>query len=210
MGMDIYRDLDGLFEFFHEIVACVRCEQSGHVLDTDGVGSHALKFLCILRKVVVVMYGADGIGDGSLHVGAFLLCRVDGSLKVAGIVECVEDTHDVDSVRNYLLYEVSDHIICVMPVSEHVLPAEQHLHLCMGHLFLDASEPLPRILVQEAQAGVERGTAPHLHGIVPDLIHGGQDGKHLVECHTCGDQRLMSVAEHQLIDLYFSHLHFTP
>ena len=77
VGMDIDRDADCLLEFLYEVIAGVRSEQSGHVLDAQRIRAHVLKFLRILSEVIIVVHGADGVGDGSLYMRAFLLGRVD-------------------------------------------------------------------------------------------------------------------------------------
>ena len=63
----------------------------------------------------------------------------------------------------------------IVLVAQQVLAAQEHLQLGVGHVRPDLPQPLPGILIQIAQAGVEGGAAPALHGIVARLVHGFED-----------------------------------
>ena len=153
------------------------------------------------------MHRAQGVADAALHMSAFLVGRLDGSLQVAGVVQSIEDADDVDAVGNRLLYKVLHSVICVGTVAQHILAAEQHLQLLMRQFLAQDAQTLPRILVQEADAAVERSTAPALHGEVVDLVHFGQDGAHLVHGHTGSQQRLVRITQDDLghLDRLFCH-----
>ena len=86
-------------------------------------------------------------------MGTLLVGCLDGSLQVAGVVQRVKDTDDVDAVGNGLLDEVLDGVISVGTVAQHVLAAEQHLQLLVGQLLAQDAQTLPGVLVQEADAG---------------------------------------------------------
>ena len=57
------------------------------------------------------------------------------------------------------------------------------------------AQPLPRILIQKTQAGVERGAAPALKGIVANRVENFAGGEHLLERHARGGLRLVRVAQ---------------
>ena len=86
-----------------------------------------------------------------------------GHLHVADVVERVEDAEDVDAPGVRLLDELLQDVVGVVPVADDVLPAQQHLEGGVGHLLLQLGDALPGVLLQEAEAGVEGGPAPHLH-----------------------------------------------
>ena len=201
MAVDVHGNLDGLFQLGDQLIAGVGLEQAGHILDADGVSAHLLESLGIVGEVLVVMYRAQGVADAGLNMGTLLVGCLDGSLQVAGVVQRVKDTDDVDAVGNGLLDEVLDGVISVGTVAQHVLAAEQHLQLLMGQFLAQDAQTLPGILVQEADAGVERSAAPALNGEIRDLVHFGQDGAHLVHGHTGGQQRLMGVTQDDLSNL---------
>ena len=57
------------------------------------------------------------------------------------------------------------------------------------------AQPLPRILIQKTQAGVERGAAPTLERVVADRVENFAGGEHLFERHARGSLRLVRVAQ---------------
>ena len=207
VAVDVNRDADGLLQLLDQIIAGIGSEQTCHILDADGVCAHFLQSLGVGCKVLVVMHGAQGIADAALHMSAFLVGRLDGSLQVAGVVQSVKDADDVDAVGNRLLYKVLHSVICVGTVAQHILAAEQHLQLLVRQFLAQDAQTLPRILVQEADAAVERSAAPALHGEVVDLVHFGQDGAHLVHGHTGSQQRLVRITQDDLghLDRLFCH-----
>ena len=207
VAVDVNRDADGLLQLLHQIVAGIGGQQTGHILDADGVCAHLLQGLGVGCKVLVVVHRAQGIADAALHMSAFLVGCLDGSLQVAGIVQCVEDADDINAVCHGLLHKILHGIICVGAVAQHVLAAEQHLQLLVGQLLAQDAQALPRVFVQKADAAVERSAAPALHGEVVDLIHFRQDGTHLIHGHAGGQQRLVGIAQDDLsnLDRLFGH-----
>ena len=147
VAVNVHGDLDGFFQLGDQLIAGVGLEQAGHILDADGVSAHLLESLGIVGEVLVVMYRAQGVADAGLNMGTLLVGCLDGSLKVAGVVQRVKDTDDVDAVGNGLLDEVLDGVISVGTVAQHVLTAEQHLQLLVGEFLAQDAQTLPGILV---------------------------------------------------------------
>ncbi len=114
--------------------------------------------------------------DGTGGVGPLLHRLVDGNLQVAGIVQSVENTDDVDAVFHGVLHELAHHIVGVVLVAQDILASQEHLQLGVGHFGADLPQPLPGILVQVAQAHIKGGAAPHLGGIIAGLVDGLQNG----------------------------------
>src|SRR5699024_8876858 len=98
-----------------------------------------------------------------------------------GIVQSVENSDDVDTVLDGHLDEFVDDVVCIVLVTQNVLTSQKHLQLCVGHSLLKLTQSLPRILVEESEAGVERSAAPALYRIISDLVQFGRGGKHLVQ-----------------------------
>ena len=207
VAVDVHRDGQGVLQLLDQLVAGVGSQQTGHVLDADGVCTHLFQSLCVLDVVLVVVDRAQGVADAALNVCAFLVGRLDGGLQVAGVVQCVEDADDVDAVCNGLLHEVLDGVVRVGAVAQHILAAEQHLQLLVGQLLAQDAQTLPGVLIEEADAAIEGRTAPALDGEVRDLVHLGQDGTHIVHRHTGGQQGLVGIAQDDFRDLdgLFSH-----
>ena len=201
VAVDVHRDLDGGFQLPHQLVAGVGGQQAGHILDADGVGTHLLKGLGVGGEGLVGVHRAEGVADAALDMGPLLVGRLDGGLQVAGVVQRVEDADDVDAIGHRLLHEVLHRVVGVGAVAQHVLAAEQHLQLLVGQLPAQDAQPVPRVLVQKADAAVEGRAAPALHREVGDLIHFGQDGTHLIHGHAGGQQGLMGVPQDHLGDL---------
>ena len=201
VAVDVHRNLNGLFQLGHQIIAGIGLEQTGHILDADGVSAHLLQSLGVVGKILVVMHRTQGVADAGLYMSTLLVGCLDGSLQIAGVVQSIKNTDDVDTVCNGLLYEILDSVIGVGAVAQHILAAEQHLQLLVGQLLAQDAQTLPRILIQETDAGIERSTAPALNGEIRNLVHFGQDGAHFVHRHTGGQQRLMGVTQDNLSNL---------
>ena len=207
VAVDVNRDADGLLQLLDQIVAGIGSQQTGHILDADGVCTHLLQSLGVGCKVLIVVHGAQGVADAALHMSAFLVGCLDSSLQVARIVQCIKDADDIDAVCNRLLHKVLNGVICVGTIAQHVLAAEQHLQLLVRQFLAQDAQAVPGIFVQEADAAVERSAAPALHGEVVDLIHFRQDGTHLIHGHAGCQQRLVGIAQDDLgnLDRLFGH-----
>ena len=79
------------------------------------------------------------------------------------VVERVEDAEDVDAGRRRLLDERGRDRVRVGGVADGVAAAQQHLQADVGHGRTQVGQPLPRVLVEEAQRHVVRRAAPGLH-----------------------------------------------
>ena len=173
----IHRVLDG----GDEIIGLFRAHDAGHVLDADRGGAHLLELFDHLDVLVKGVHGRGGVGNGAGCHGAGLDGLLDGDLEVGDVVESVENADDVDAVADGGADKAADDIVAVVLVAQDVLAAEQHLQLGVGHGSTDLAQALPRILIQEAQAHVERGAAPAFHGVKAGLVDGFEDGLKLVE-----------------------------
>ena len=108
------------------------------------------------------MNGAEGVAYRAGGDGAVLERLIDRHFDIAYIVKRVEDTDYVDAVLNALLDEKAHDIVGVMLVAEEILTSEKHLELGIRAGRSDLAQPLPRILIEVTQAGVEGGSAPAL------------------------------------------------
>ena len=207
VAVDVNGDADGLLQLLDQVIAGIGSEQTSHILDADGVCAHLFQGLGVGCKVLVVVHRAQGIADAALHMSAFLVGCLDGSLQVAGIVQCVEDADDINAVCHGLLHKILHGIICVGAVAQHVLAAEQHLQLLVGQLLAQDAQTLPGVLIQEADAAVEGSAAPAFHREVIDLVHLGQDRTHLVHGHAGSQQGLVRITQDHFghFDRLFRH-----
>ena len=173
-------------------------EKRRHILDADRVSARVSNALSVLNIVLVGKNGTCGVADGNLSVAALAVSRLDSGLQVLDVVERVKDTDNIDAVRNRALYEILNAVVRVVAVAEHILSAEEHLELCIGAMILDRAKSYPRILVEEAKAGVKRCAAPAFEGIVADFVELVENRKHILGCHSGRNQRLVRVTQRSL------------
>ena len=186
--MHLKRDVGCFLNCGNQFGRLIRKQKSCHILDTDGVCSHLLDTLCHGYPVIQGVSIAQGVGKRDLNVTAFLTGSIDRCLKVTKVVQTVENTDNVDTVCDGLLYEVLNHIIGIVTISQNVLATEQHLQLRVLETVTELTKTLPRIFLQETKARVECSAAPALYGMIADLIHFIDDREHLLCRHTRSDQ----------------------
>ena len=210
MGVQDQGDIaDGVLDALDEVLGLIRAHGTGHVLQADGIEAHVLELLAHLdiffNRVDRALRVGDAAGrDGVL--GGVLLGGLERGGDVAEVVQCVEDTQDVDAVLDGQFDELLDDIVMVVLVAEQVLAAQQHLQLGVGHGLADIAQSLPRILAQIAQAGIERRAAPAFHGVIAGLVHFGQDLGKIGIRKTGRHQRLVGITKDSFSNLNFFHV----
>ena len=160
--MDLQGQAGRVLDLGYQLVGNVRSEHARHVLDADGIRAGALHLVHQGDKVANRMDLAGGIANCRLHLSAGLFGGTDRGDQVAGIVQGVEDTQNVDAVLDGLLHERLDDIVRIVMVAKQVLTAKKHLQLGVLDVGANGAQALPGILVQKAQARIERRAAPHL------------------------------------------------
>ena len=174
--MQMDRDLHGCFDTVYEVIGVERSQEPSHVFNAEGVGSQILQLFRHVDKTLHVVDGTDGIADGGFDMFAAGFHFSHGPFDVADIVQCVEDAEDVDAIGGRPFDELFQHIVGIVPISDQVLPAEQHLELGIGHGGTQRAEPFPRILFEEAEARVERRATPDFERPIADGIELLGDG----------------------------------
>ena len=169
--MQLNGNVHCLFQRLNQIIGAVRGQQTGHILNADRVCTCVLQLLRVMTVVFRVKHRTGGVRNCSLYMTAVFLGCVNGSLQITHVVECVKNTQNINTVINTLLYKVIHQLVGIMPIAQHILPAEEHLQLRIGALFADQAQSVPGILIQKAQAGVKSGTAPALQRMITDLVH---------------------------------------
>ena len=131
--MQVEWDRDRCFDSANEVIGVERRQEPGHVFNTERVGSQVLKLFSQIHETVYTVDGADGIADGGFDMFAAGLYLSHSPFDIADIVQCIEDTKDVNAIRRGPLDESFQHIVGIVPISDQVLTAEQHLELGIGH-----------------------------------------------------------------------------
>ena len=201
MAVDVQRQTDFGVERLHHALGAVGREHARHVLDADGVGTEVLELLAVVEEAVQRVHRRHRVGDGAFEVTAAFLDGFGVVDDVADVVERVEHAEDMHAIALRGLDEVIADVTRIMLVPHEVLAARQHGKRRVRRLRLDGSQPLPRVLVEETHARVERRTAPRLDGPVPDTVHFRQDRQHVADLHTRGPEALLAVTDGGIHDL---------
>ena len=98
MAMQMNREIDGILQCLHEFTGRIRREQSGHILNRNGIATECGQILGQPDEACGVMHGAGGIAYRALCVFAGFLGGFDGCSQVAHIVERVKNAEYVHAV----------------------------------------------------------------------------------------------------------------
>ena len=200
--MQIDGDLDSIFKSAYKFCRLIRKKQSCHILDADRIRAHLFDLFCDVCPVFQGISVSQSIGKRYLRMGFFLISRLYGCLQVAHIVQTVENTDNINSVCDRLLNKIFYHVVGIRTVSEDILSAEKHLKFGVFKAVTEFAESFPRILFQKTEGSVESGAAPAFYGMITDLVHFINDGKHLFCTESCGDQGLMRVTQNSFHNFY--------
>ena len=202
--------MDGQADFgiqgLHHTLGAIRGEHAGHVLDGDGIGTHVLQLLGVFQIAVQGVDGADGVADRTFEPAAAFLDGIGVVLDVAGVIQCVEHAEHLHAIALGSLDEAVADLAGIVLIADQVLATGKHGEVGVGSHCLDRSETLPRILIQEAKAGVKGSTAPGLDRPITDTVHLGQNRQHVADRHSRRPQGLLAVANGRIHDLKFWHV----
>ena len=196
------RQVDRILQRGDEVVRGLGRQDTGHVLDAYGADAHLRHLLGKLHIAVERVDRACGVRNGTGRHRPRLDRRLDGDAQVVNVVERVKDADYVYAVADGRAHKAADYIVRIVLVAEYILPAEQHLELSVRHLRADLAQAFPRILVEVAQANVERRAAPALDGIESRLVHRLKDWLKFFIRKSCGNERLVRIAQHGFCELY--------
>ena len=200
------RQLDGLPQRGDQIEALLRAHDAGHVLDADGLTAHGLHLAGQADVHFEVVDGRQRVADRALRVSARRETGLDRRLDVAHIVQRVEDADDVDAVFNRRLNEAAHGVVRIVAVAQNILAAQQHLELGVLHVLLDGAQALPGVLVQIAQTGIERRTAPAFDRIISGRVHLVERVLEIGQRHARRHQGLLRVAQDGFRNIHFHGL----
>ena len=141
------------------------------------------------------MQGADGVADSALCMLAIAAYRLNRMADVADVVERIKDAKHIHAIQCGLVDKTVHHAVFVVAVAQQVLTPQQHLQARVGQQGAELAQALPRVFVEEADAGVKGGTAPALDGPVTGLVDVGAGRHHVFHGHAGGQQTLVGVAQ---------------
>mgnify|MGYP000435291781 CR=1 FL=1 len=160
MAVDVQRQTDFGVERLHHALGAVGREHARHVLDADGVGTEVLELLAVVEEAVQRVHRRHRVGDGAFEVTAAFLDGFGVVDDVADVVERVEHAEDMHAIALRGLDEVIADVTRIMLVPPRGSGRETAWQAACSASALDGSQPLPRVLVEETHARVERRTAP--------------------------------------------------
>ena len=124
MGVNPDRDIDFLFQSSDDILGDLWWNESGHVLDDDGGGSHFGELHTQIDKTLGVVDGARGVANDAVGLFARFDSCFDGKLHVAWVIQGIEDTENVHAVLSGAVDEGFNNIVGKVGVLNDVLTAE--------------------------------------------------------------------------------------
>ncbi len=128
-GMAVQVDgyINSLCQIAYQVCRYQRCEKSGHILYCNTLTAHVCQLPGHVNDLLDAMNRAGGITDGALGVFTGTFYRLDGSFQVSNVIQGIEYPKHVDTVLGRAVDKSIDNIVRVMPVSQQVLAAQQHL-----------------------------------------------------------------------------------
>lgn len=144
------------------------------------------------------MDGTDCVAQCRFTVSAVFFCEFNCGFQITNVVECIENSNNINSVFNCFTAELFNNVIRIVLISQNVLSAEQHLKACMRECFFELSETFPRIFVQKTEAGIKSCTAPAFKRPVSHAVQNLACGKHLFRAHSRCGLGLMRIAQYSI------------
>ena len=171
VAVNVNGQTDFSIECLNDALSAIRSKHARHVLDSNGVSAKILKLLAIFKEAIERMNWRKRIGNSAFEVAATCLDGLSIVYHIADIVQRVENAEHVNAVAMSSSDEAVNNIFGIMLVTHQVLSTGQHGKTRVGGFRLDRAQAIPRVFVEEAQAGVERRTAPSLDSPITYAIH---------------------------------------
>ena len=189
VGVHLHGQIEVLTQRGDQLLGGVGAQQPGHVLDRERMRPGLDQLLGQPQVVVrgVQVFGrveqVPAVAQRSLgDRTAIAKHRIDRRSQLLDVVECVEDTEDVDAHFGGLGDERLGDCGRVGGIADGVATAQQHLQALVGHGRPQRGEPLPGVFGQEAQRHVVGGPTPTLHRQQPGgEFRGGLGGVQQVD-----------------------------
>ena len=206
VGVNPHRQVTGLLDSLGQSGCLCGGNQTGHVLDNDGIGTHVGNLLGQVGEVLEVVHGGGGVADSAVCLGTGFLGSLDGGTHVLRVVQAVEDAEDVHAVLGAQLHESFHHVISIVSVTHQVLAAQQHHVRGLGGQLLEGIQTIEGVLAEEAKTGVDGGATPGFQSGEAHGIKDGSDFEHLLGGHAGGCQRLVAVAQYGAVECCRFHI----
>ena len=117
MRMHLDRQRRTCLQSGDQLSSSLRDKKTGHILDADRISAHIFDFFGHCLPIIKRISIAQCIGKSDLSFSALLLGCLYACLKVSEVIQAVEDSDDIDAVRDRLLYEICYDIIGIRLVA---------------------------------------------------------------------------------------------
>ena len=207
-GMTLHMDRHrhGLLQARDQFKGLIRLQETRHILDGDGMGTHVLQPFGKINPHFDGMDGADGIGNRSLGMLAVRNGGLDSTLKVARIVERIENSEHVDAMNGRSLDKLVNNVIGVMAIAEEILRSKQHLKGRLGQRLLQKPQPIPRILTEITNTRIKGCPTPTFKGPKTNRVQLLTDGQHVINAKAGCQQGLVRISQHHIGNTQFGHM----
>ena len=163
MGMKLQRYSNSLFKFGHQLIAHIGSEQPSHIFNTDRICARIFNLASLVHPQVNGVHRAYCVRNSTLSVLAHLLNGTQSGFKVAHVIHGVKHAEHINAIDRRTFDKLLYHVVGIVPVTQNILAAEQHLLWRIGHCLFNFPNTVPWILSQVANTGVKCGTTPGFH-----------------------------------------------
>ena len=195
VALHVDGDIQLFLQAADQIIGHVRLENTGHVLDRDGVCAHVGDFFRQIYPHIDGVHRAGGVSNRALGMLAGLANGLDRTIHVAGIVHGIKNTEHVYAVLGGTLTETVNHIIRIVTIAQQILATQKHLLAGIGHGFFKFADALPGVFAQVTDTGVKGSSTPGFQRPETHFVEFLSDWQHVVQTHAGGEQGLVGVTQ---------------
>ena len=170
VGMEMDRQIDGIFEGRNELICRFRLKKPCHILDSDDIGTGILQFFCHADIVIEIIFRTGriediaGIAEGDFGNLARFPDGLHRFIHIVQTVQAVENTEYINAVLGRELYEILDHIVRVARIAYGVGAADEHLQQDIRCFLAHLAQTVPGIFIEETIGYVKGSAAPAFIG----------------------------------------------
>ena len=194
-------DIQSLFQGVDQGISHRRSHQAGHVFHMHELGSHFLLRQGVFHKSIDGVEGTQVVLEAPLDFFAHFLYRPEGGLTVPQILQGIEDQENIDAGLGSTFHELFHDVVWISMVAHQILAPEDHFQRSMSHIPFEGTDPVPRIILEKADADVKSCASPHFHGCIAELVHPGKKRDHFFGFYPGSQQGLDSIPEFYTVEL---------
>src|SRR6202158_2970886 len=191
-----------LLDSLDQIAGRLRLKQTVNVLHADGIATRFFDLLSYVHEHRDGVHRTGPIADCALCMLAGLLHGINARLQVSNVIQCVEDAEDIDTIQRGLLDKPADDRVIKILVADQVLSAQQHMQSGFGEQPAVSPQPLPRVFIEKAYAGMECHPAPTLQRPIARIVQVFTHRHDVFDGHAGFQKTLLRFSQQQLGDFH--------